>query len=106
MPTELNKNIENLTNEIKSRKEIEIQVEKEHKRQLTDLKEKIMQSVILEPGMCENVMGKCCVKMLCESVSGGLVREVVSVVDWLERLGEWVTGWQGWVSGGQVGEVG
>ena len=38
LPTELNKNIENLTNEIKSRKEIEIQVEKEHKRQLTDLK--------------------------------------------------------------------
>ena len=56
--------------------------------------------------MCENVMGKCCVKMLCESVSEGLVREVVSVVDWLERLGEWGTGWRGWLNGGQVGEAG
>ena len=25
--------------------------------------------------------------------------------DWLERLGEWVTGWRGWVTGDMVGDV-
>ena len=28
------------------------------------------------------------------------------MLDWLERLGEYGTGWRGWVMGGLVGEVG
>ena len=38
-------------------------------------------------------------------VSGGQVGEVGWVGDWLERLGKWGTGWRGWGSGELIGEV-